>query len=55
MLSLKLANGTSVYELNAGYLGDPHAKALSYTASKLIDWTHGFGFIDEFGPRFIQL
>lgn len=55
MVGMKLADGRSVYELNAGYLGDPFTKALSYTATKLVEWTHGFGVIDRWGPRFIQL
>lgn len=41
------------WELNAGYLGDPHAKALSYTPQRTTGWTHGFGYIDRNGPRFI--
>ena len=42
-----------VWELNSGYCGDPDSKALSYRLMKLTKWTHGFGFVDEFGPRFI--
>ena len=55
MVGMQLADGRSVYELNAGYLGDPRTKALSYTATKLIEWTHGFGVIDRWGSRFVQL
>lgn len=43
-----------LFELNAGYLGDPESKALSYTAQKIISWTHGLGVIDKHGARFIQ-
>lgn len=42
-----------IWELNAGYCGDPNSKALSYTPQKLTKWTKGFGFIDACGPRFI--
>lgn len=44
-----------LFELNAGYLGDPESKALSYTPQKIINWTHGIGVIDQYGPRFICL
>jgi predicted phosphodiesterase len=44
----------TVWELNAGYIGDPQSKAMSYTASKITDWTPGCGVIDGFGPRFIH-
>jgi hypothetical protein len=43
-----------LFELNAGYLGDPESKALSYTSQKIVNWTHGLGVIDEHGPRFIH-
>lgn len=55
VLPLRLADGRTVYEMNAGYLGDPFSKALSYTATRLIEWTHGFGVIDHLGARFISL
>lgn len=55
MVAMQLADGRGVYELNAGYLGDPRTKALSYTATKLVEWTHGFGVIDRYGPRFVLL
>jgi len=43
-----------IWELNAGFIGDADAKALSYTAQKIHDQTLGWGFIDEYGPRFIS-
>jgi predicted phosphodiesterase len=43
-----------LFELNAGYLGDPESKALSYTSQKINNWTHGVGYIDHHGPRFIH-
>lgn len=42
-----------IWELNAGLTGDPSSKGLSYTAQKTIDWTLGWGWLDEWGPRFI--
>lgn len=45
--------GKVIWELNAGFLGDPSSKALSYTQSRVTQWTPGVGWIDEFGPRFI--
>ncbi len=47
--------GQTLWELNAGFVGDPHSKALSYTPQKIADYTLGFGRIDELGPRFISL
>lgn len=42
-----------IFELNAGYLGDPSHPALSYTMQKKgSKWTHGFAIIDDSGPRF---
>lgn len=49
-----LHNGI-IYELNCGYLADPEHEALKYTPNKFTAWTHGLGWIDEFGPRFICL
>lgn len=51
----QIESGRIIYELNAGYLGDPNTKPLSYTATKLTNWTLGFGVIDEHGPRFVAL
>jgi predicted phosphodiesterase len=42
-----------IWELNAGYLGDPAEVPLQYSAQSLINWTQGAGFIDKRGPRFI--
>lgn len=42
-----------LWELNAGLCGDPSSKGLSYTAQRTIDWTLGWGWLDEYGPRFI--
>lgn len=42
-----------IWELNAGFVGDADSKVLAYTAQKIHDQTLGWGFIDEYGPRFI--
>jgi len=48
--------GKTLFELNAGYLADPFHPALRYRATKnYFDWTHGVGFIDKNGARFIPL
>lgn len=44
----------TLWELNAGFMGDPESKVMSYTSSKLQNYTLGFGYIDEHGPRFIH-
>ena len=42
----------SVFEYNVGLFGDPTAKELSYTPSKVTHWTlGGIALIDDFGPR----
>jgi predicted phosphodiesterase len=54
-VSYKRIKGQTLWELNAGFLGDPEAKALSYTAlKKSTDYTLGWGWIDKYGPRFIH-
>jgi len=45
----------TLFELNAGFLGDPTSRPMSYTPTKINEWTIGFGYIDEWGPRFIPL
>lgn len=42
-----------LWELNAGTLGDPKAKGLTYTPQRHTLQTLGVGWIDRFGPRFI--
>lgn len=52
---IPMADGSVITELNVGYLADAHSKPLSYTPTKMNEWTLGFGVIDEWGPRFIPL
>lgn len=47
-------NGETFWELNAGFIGDPYSKALSYRPQRIHNWTTGIGLIDEYGPRFIS-
>lgn len=45
----------TLWELNAGLVGDPEAKAFSYTPQRIVNWTQGFGFIWPWGPQFIPV
>ena len=47
--------GRGFFELNCGHLGDPETKAMSYTKSRWTKWHLGFGLIDDFGPKFVNL
>jgi hypothetical protein len=49
----KNLRGRTLWELNAGLAGDPEAKGLTYTPQRITSWTLGFGWLDEYGPRFI--
>lgn len=48
-------NQKSLFELNVGFVADVNAVPMKYSASTITRWTHGFGVIDEHGPRFIAL
>ena len=48
----KIQNKT-MWELNAGFLGDAESKGLSYTQTKVTQWTLGVGYVSELGPQFI--
>jgi len=54
-VSYRHIKGKTLWELNAGLAGDPYSKGLSYRNQKMTKWTLGWGFIDEYGPRFIPL
>ncbi len=47
--------GRTLWELNAGLVGDPESKVMGYTPQKTHDCTVGWGEIDELGPRFVAL
>jgi predicted phosphodiesterase len=44
-----------LWELNAGYLGDPTSVAFDYKRKRFAPWTIGYGLIDALGPRFCPL
>lgn len=54
-VSYRRIRNETLWELNAGFIGDVDSKVMSYTPSKVQNYTLGFGFIDEYGPRFIHL
>jgi hypothetical protein len=45
--------GQVLWELNAGLIGDQNSKGLSYTSQRATGWTPGWGWLDQYGPRFI--
>ena len=48
-------DGEQIWELNAGYCGDPLSYAFNYMKQKFTKWTQGYGYIDRYGPRFCDL
>lgn len=54
-VTFRRCRGETLWELNAGLVGDPETKALSYTAQKIVNWTPGFGVIWPSGPQFIPV
>lgn len=52
-VSFRQISGKTLFELNVGFCGDAEAKGLSYTAQKTVNWTLGWGWIDEWGPMFV--
>jgi predicted phosphodiesterase len=50
----RLKSGKIAWELNCGYIANPFDEALVYRPMKgFFRWTHGVGWIDAQGPRFI--
>lgn len=47
--------GEMLFELNAGYLADSESVPMRYSMQRISRSTHGFGLIDEYGPRFIPI
>ena len=45
-------HGRTIWELDVGYMAGS-AEPLQYTATKTTKWTHGYGLVDEHGPRFV--
>ncbi|MES3012649.1 MAG: metallophosphoesterase [Pseudomonadota bacterium] len=55
VVTMRLGKKT-LFECNAGFLGNPNSRPLSYGAQrKFNDQTQGFAFIDSLGPRFVPL
>lgn len=52
-VSYRQIRGKVLWELNAGLAGDQNAKGLTYTSQRINNWTPGWGWVDEYGPRFI--
>jgi predicted phosphodiesterase len=44
-----------IFEANSGFMGNPAAKGLTYTSSKLTEWVNGILEGDKDGIRFIAL
>ena len=42
-----------LWEMNVGFIGDAHSKALGYTPTRMTNWTLGFGTEDALGPRIV--
>lgn len=51
----KQSQGKVFWELNCGIAADIHSKAFTYTPQRSLNWSRGFGWLDEFGPRFIAV
>lgn len=54
-VAYRRVQGKTLWELNAGFCGDIESKVFSYTPQRITNETTGFGFIDEYGPRFIPV
>lgn len=52
-LHYEKVHGKWLWELNAGFVGDPSKPCFNYTAVKELNWTRGVGYISEWGPHFI--
>lgn len=53
-VSFRQMRGRVLWELNCGLAGDPESKGLSYTPTKITNWTLGWGWLDQYGPRFVH-
>jgi hypothetical protein len=47
--------GRTLWEMDCGFVGDSESKVFSYTPQKITSEIGGFGWLDEYGPRFIAL
>lgn len=53
-VSFRQLQDKNVWELNVGFCGNQFAKGLSYTPTKTVKWTLGWGLVDSYGARFIS-
>lgn len=49
----KQLRGEVLWELNVGLAAQIESKGLTYTNQRISNWTPGWGWVDEYGPRFI--
>lgn len=49
-----MVGGKQCFEFNVGYLADPESEALRYRPTKIIEWTLGYGLIEDGQPRFVR-
>lgn len=47
--------GKTIAKVHGGFAGDPMKPGLTYTPTKINQWTWGFSSSDEWGPRFIPV
>jgi predicted phosphodiesterase len=47
-------NQEPIWEANSGLAGDPTAKGLTYTTTRMNGWVNSFLMIDEHGPRVVH-
>lgn len=50
----RTVRGEAIWELNCGYAGDPQAKGLTYTPTRIVSWVQSWGWVDEYGPRVVM-
>lgn len=53
-VSYRRIRGETMWELNVGFVGELESKVFAYRPQKITTETTGFGFLDEYGPRFIH-
>lgn len=44
-----------IFEMDVGYLANPHAVPLRYRPTTVVRWTHTLGWVDPHGPRVVML
>jgi hypothetical protein len=54
-VAFRRVRSETIWELHAGFAGDPEAKVFSYTPQKMTQEMPGFGWLDERAPRAIPV